>query len=518
MAQRQANISLPAPGIKGINTEDSPITVDEYFVDIAENAVFDKYGRLGARKGYVVQTSDASALGGNEITRIHEFIAADGTKTIFSTGNNKIFSGTTTLTDVTGAATITGDDWQMVTLNDDCFFIQPGHDVLVWDESAGALVNFTAHANYGGTTSVQADAGLAAYGRLWLAKDSTVYWSDLLIGPDLDNGSSGSIDITEVWPYGYDEIVALGAHNNFLIIFGKESVVVYGSSNYDGALASPAADLTLVDTVQGIGCLSRHTVVNVGPDLLFVDASGLRSFGRVIQQKSMPLGELSSNVRTQLKAELSGSSVQAVGLYSPDEGFYLLNIPDVPHIYCFDIRRQLEGGVARVTTWTGLTEVTGLAKTQDGTVYLGTDSGICKYSGYLDGTDYYMWRLHTNYMSFGDPSRLKFPKQVDFVIYDGNGQSATCFWSYEFSRNAKSQPFILNAGGYDEYNIDEYNITTTDDPDDPTEYMGASVFGKYKINLTGQGNYVSIGLEVKINGYQMSLQDINIQTLVGRIM
>lgn len=523
MPQPQQNMSIEAPGLKGINTEDSPIGGDPYYCEIAENAVFDKFGRLGSRKGYVIKTSDNTALGSDTIDRIKEFIAVDGTKVIFSAGNNKLFSGTTTLTDETPVGpTITGNDWGMHTLNDDMFFVQPGHDLLIYDHSGGAIVTHTAHPNYGGTTTLQPDCGLAAYGRMWLAKDSTVYWSDLLIGPDLDNGSSGSLNVTEVWPNGSDSIVALAAHNNFLIIFGNESTIVYGSSAYDGNIGDPAADLTLVDTITGIGCAGRHTIANIGPDLLFLDKSGLRSFGRVMQQKSMPIGEMSANIRTQLRAEVSINATageEPVGLYDSDEGFYLLNLPTVPHIYCFDMRKFLEGNVARVTTWTGWSDVVGMTSTQDNTIYVGSNDGISEYSGYNDGAGYYMFRFYTRDLDFGDGSRLKFPKQVDWIIIDGSGQQATTYWAYDFTKWYKKETFTLNVGVYDLYNVtgDEYNITTAVNPDDPTEYYGAGAFSRYQTNISGHGNYVQIGLEIKINGYGTSLQNMQVQALTGRI-
>ena len=83
----------------------------------------------------------------------------------------------------------------------------------------------------GVTSSMYGNEVLAAYGRLWTADfatdKSTVYWSDLLIGHDWLGGTSGSINLSKVWPDGHDEVVALSAHNNKLIIFGQRSIVVY---------------------------------------------------------------------------------------------------------------------------------------------------------------------------------------------------------------------------------------------------------------------------------------------------
>ena len=140
---------------------------------------------------------------------------------------------------------------------------------------------------------MQGNEVCSAYGRLWVTglstSPSTVYWSDLLIGHDYSGGTSGSIDISKVWPDGYDEIVALAAHNGFLIIFGKHSIVVYQG-------AEAPATMTLVDTVAGVGCVDRDTVQYTGTDVIFLSHTGLKSFGRTIQQKSMPVSSLSGNI------------------------------------------------------------------------------------------------------------------------------------------------------------------------------------------------------------------------------
>ena len=105
MAQPLRSIDLVAPAFKGVNSEDSPIAQDTSFAEIADNAIIDRQGRLASRKGNNVLTTNKTALGTDHIHNIHEFYDSAGNETIFSTGNNKILSGTTTLTDVTPAHT-----------------------------------------------------------------------------------------------------------------------------------------------------------------------------------------------------------------------------------------------------------------------------------------------------------------------------------------------------------------------------------------------------------------------------
>ncbi|BCV04093.1 MAG: hypothetical protein CM15mV79_270 [uncultured marine virus] len=123
MAQPLQSIDLIAPGFKGVNTEDSPLAQDPSFADVADNAVIDKRGRIASRKGITVLTTNKTALGSDHIHRIHQFYDESGNDVIFSTGNNKIMTGTTTLADATpGSYTITANNWKIVNFNNKAYF------------------------------------------------------------------------------------------------------------------------------------------------------------------------------------------------------------------------------------------------------------------------------------------------------------------------------------------------------------------------------------------------------------
>ena len=215
------NITITAPGFRGLNTQDSPIGLDPAFASVANNCIIDQYGRIGSRKGRELLTTNPEILGSGEgIGAISSCIREDGTKVVFSAGNNKIFRGTTTLVDATPAGyTITANEWKMLTFNYHCFFFQKNHVPLVYSSHDGeTLITIGDHAHSSGTPP-NGNEVLAAFGRLWVADitgdTSTIYWSDLLDGTKWSGGSSGSIDLVTVWPTGYDEIVGLAAHNGF---------------------------------------------------------------------------------------------------------------------------------------------------------------------------------------------------------------------------------------------------------------------------------------------------------------
>lgn len=527
---KQDNIQIAAPGFMGVNIEDSPVALEEGWCAIADNAVIDRSGRIGARKGYRILTADNTILGSSTITSIHEANYPDGTTKLWATGNNLIMEvdqSTYALTDVTPvAATITGDDWHIATMNDDTFFFQEGHTPIVYDNSTTTWSLVSAHANYSGSVP-EGDICIAAMGRLWIARTAaeknTVYWSDLLIGAAWDTGSSGSLNVQAYWPNGNDEITALAVHNNSLIIFGKDSFIVYASNAVDGRLGNPVTDLYQEDINANLGCIGKHAVVSTGKDLLFVDDSGLRSFSRVVQEKSLPIGDITKNVRSQFKSEvkLSNSTRPIRLIYSPEESFVLCLLDQLPHTYCFDVRGMLQDGSYRTTMWTGLDWST-YVRRSNGDMLIGNNNGVCKYQGFLDaannlgdGGTPYRFRYYMHPQVFGLPANLKIPKEVDFTIAGGLGQTATCYWGFDYVDLYKSYVFTLDSITPDFYNVDEFNIT---DPDDPTEYGSGGTIGRYTVSLSGSGCGVIVGIEVNVAGQQVSLQEINLQTKIGRMV
>jgi len=225
--------------------------------------VIDKQGRIAARQGHTQVSTSTGGLGSNPIETIYEFVDYDGTKTVVSAGNNKLFTGTTTLTDKTPAAyTPTANHWQGATLAGHVYLFQKNHLPLLGHDHAGTgfeLETIAGHEHATGTPP-SANAVLAAFGRLWAADivgdTHTVYWSSDISssnhgGHQWTGGTSGSIDISGVWKA--DDIVALAEFNGRLVIFGKRQVVMYNGA------ASPSSTMAFEDIID-IGCIARDSV------------------------------------------------------------------------------------------------------------------------------------------------------------------------------------------------------------------------------------------------------------------
>ena len=383
MAQQLQNITVQAPGFAGINSEDSPLSLDQSFAATASNCIIDSSGRVGSRKGYTAVSTNNTVLGTSlGIEAVHESVDASGDKVVFAAGNNKIFKlgANDALTDMTpNGYTINANNWKIVDFNNHTYFFQRGQAPLLYTDEGGiagdgTLESIANHSHATGTAP-SGNEVLAAYGRLWVADivgdKKTVHFSGLLSGHNWNSEGAGTLNLLDVLPNGDDEIVALAAHNGFLIIFCKRCIVVYSN-------AETIASIQLADTVEGVGCIARDSVQHTGTDILFLSDNGVRSFGRTIQEKSMPMRDISNNVRSELMQIVNQQTNPIKSLYSADEAFYLLSLSDSQTVYCFDMKQALPDGANRVTTWSGINPrrvvmitwvITGILATVAGALY-----------------------------------------------------------------------------------------------------------------------------------------------------
>lgn len=503
MAQPLQSIDLIAPGFKGVNTEDSPIAQDPSFADIADNAVIDKRGRIASRKGINVLTTNKTVLGSDHLHRIHHFYDEDNNEVIFSTGNNKIITGTTTLVDATpGSYTISANDWKIVNFNNKAYFFQRGYDPLVYDNATNVRTFGTVNSNTTAAT-LKCNEAIAAFGRLFIADNSseaqTVYWSDLLDGADFSGGSSGSINVAHAWPDGYDEVVGLAAHNNLLIVFGAHSILVYSG-------ATSPASMALSDTVSGVGCVDRNSIQGIGTDVLFLSHTGLRSLGRVIQEKSLPISDLSVNVKTELIEVISAETEPLASIYSPENSFYLICFPSQQTVFCFDLKGRLENNAYRVTRWTSIIHKS-FARDTNGTLYIGSTAGVGKYDGYTDNTSSYRFRYFSPALTFGDPSRVKLLKKIRPTFVGLNDGTVFVKWSYDFETAFKNYEITVGDQTTALFGQSEYGIGT---------YTGGVLITRQSVQASGNGTAVTIGIESDINGAILSIQEINLLALMGK--
>ena len=513
MSQVLQTASVAAPGFFGLNTQDSPLNLDSGFALVATNCIIDQYGRIGARKGWARVNSSSGNLGANNVGVIHELVQSDGTLTVLFAGNNKLFKldGSNAVVELTyggggTAPTITASNWSCASLNGITYFFQTGHDPLIYDPvvSTTTYRRVTEKSGYVGTVP-SGDIVLSAFGRLWVANTATVkntvYFSDLLAGHIWSTGTAGSLNVDRVWPSGSDEVQGLAAHNGFLIIFGKRQILVYAN-------ATTPSTMSLSDTVGGIGCIARDSIQSTGKDVLFLSNSGVRSFARTIIEKSAPLGDLSKNVRSDLMQVVAAETPANIkSVYSESEAFYLLTVPSIEEVYCFDTRVQLQDGSFRVTKWDSI-EPTALLSRRNGDVLIGKNGYIGKYSTYQDYTSNYRMLYYTNHADLGNANVTSLLKRLKVVVIGGTNQFVTIKWGFDFLTNYQSANALIPTQGISEYGIGEYGIA---------EYSEGVALQTLSVSAGGSGKIVQTGYESNINGAPLSIQRIEIQSKDGKI-
>jgi hypothetical protein len=508
--------------------------------------VIDKFGRLGARKGWTFLDEST----GINLKGMHRFVDINGSEYFgcWSDDSFYIYSGGA-LNQVTysGSQSITEGNWQAVTLNDRAYLFQAGYEPLYFDtvdeeikdmsqalstatvtissNSTTAIVTHTSHgfslgdevtisganeAVFNGTFTItvsdantytytmdnsnsnnpatgtitaawyhdtppEANVAMSAYGRVWAANTATnkttVYWSDLLDGTDWSSGTAGFLDISSILVYGNDEIVALGAHNGAVIVFCKQNIIILGDSPADGVATQSSGtydldptNLQLIEVISGVGCIARDSVQNTGVDIVFLSESGLRSLGRVIQEKSQPMRDLSKNVRDDLVQLLeSEPKANIKSAYSEGNAFYLLAFPTTRQVYCFDMRQPLQDGSARITIWNNMDFTSWTA--WDNEVYMTHENGLARYSSYQDNGKAYRMVYFTNYFDLGNASQTKLLKRLALTVIGATGQAFVIKSGFDYSDIYNNYSLNVKQGiiyQYDDDGILQGETSTSD--------------------------------------------------------
>lgn len=568
MAQPQQNISLTAPAFQGVNTEDSPLSQDPTFAARANNAVIDESGRLGARKGFfdyvnsydlsnltapgssVAQEITIRAMGqgeGLDAVCVLEIDWLDASDAVLQTDYVPAIVGSSTITacsydDATAATAGNAQlaNAQIVTfsnpIGDYYYLFSDGNPALEVDASTQVAYHLFDATNGSvikpqddtGTLAAELDGDVvcAAYGRLWVSgvgnNYNRIYYSNLLnpwqwydgkAVPTNSLNTGGVIDVSEYWPNGRDKIQAIVAHNNGLFVFGRNSILVYGNPQGDPAAIG---GIFLQDTIEGMGLVNRDALALTGNDVLFVDDTGVRSLGRSIQEQSVPVGDLTANVRSDISNKISNTVDKSTISLSfwPGEGLTICNFAADGFAYIMDMRKPSSSGGMRMTTWSELIFDRSVHMEVGNTesVLLGgvAGKGVLKYSAYVDaGVVPYQFTYVSNPLSLGDSTREKFPKRMDIsVLSQTNATDAVARWGFNddltYSKTVTTEAQVPEL-----YGAATFGVSTFGQPN-------ASV-KRYRIHTKGSGSLVTLGVDATINGGVFSLQELNLQLLLGRI-
>lgn len=513
MASGLIPVTLAAPGFWGLNTQDSPTGLDQRFCLEASNCVIDQSGRIAARKGWERFTASTDAITNSTVYLVHEYIKDTGSVELLAVIGDSIYTigNDNTPVLIYSDSSWTAGNWKAVNFNGKCYLFQRGHVPLVYDGTT--MQRITSHGSYSG--SVQSShEGIAAYGRLWtadtLTDKFTVQWSDTLIGEAWTGGGSGSLNLKGVYPGGLRPVTALAAFNGNLIIFCDKAIIVY-----DGADKDPSSNLVLADVITGVGCIARDSVINIGNDIVFLSDTGVRSLSRVLIQKSAPLNDMSKNVRDALMADIQAqnSNDYVKAGYNELDGQYILSLPLIKKSWCFDLKQKLEDGSHRVTTWT-LAPYSMCYRLNRNFVYgfvgtLGKASTL-----YTDDGSTYEMSYISSHLHGDDINALSILKFLRLTGYGGSNYLIRFLWGTDYAGLSYQAQTRFPSQGV----LSEYNGAVPDSEYGTGEYGSrTAVIRTVRQNLSHYGRVFQVGIQVPINSYPFSIQQVDVFTKKGRI-
>lgn len=613
--QRLQQVSIPAPGGQGLNTELTPFQTQTEFALRADNAVVDRIGRLASREAFADYITDSDietpSVGGYDVVRmasveVDEWIPPSHVPmTAAEYGESEYFlsewnedgttraligdsseddiseyglgeygeseyngeSNTTRVRDVVFGLVGTGyfergevsgygvsefgeseysyadrngqvapteyvgfaidagrlrqvpnirpthgrTNAQLVPFKDSIFVFSKGDPAMFYYN--GLAEKLSEHPDYSPpqddtgviAQEIDGDVACAAYGRLWVSgvngNYDTVYYSDLLVPyqwydgkttPDDTQNTAGIIDVREYWPSGNDKIQGIAAHNGYLIIFGRHSILIYS-----GAQGDPAGEegLKLEDAIRDVGLVNQDAMCNIGSDHLFVDSLGVRSLGRVIQEKSTPLGEPSMNVSSTIR-QLIAENRDTVRLsHLKSKSMAVCLFPELEIAYAFQLGQPSMSGGYRVTRWTDCDWYDGITvrtNREDLTLLGGRNSrGVLLYGGY-DQPNPYTFSYESAVLNpGGNLMQAIVPKTMSYSFECDGESDLTALWGFGADLRHKRK----------------------------TREKASSSDGGFKtsrVSLNGSGEMLRVGFDAVITGEELSMQQISINTMMGR--
>jgi hypothetical protein len=501
MSKRLIPLTIDGPGMLGLNTQQAGNVLPVGWASKLMNVAYDNVGRVASRKGSRRLTATTIPA---PVKSIHEYIDRSGAKVNIFASDNKIYKEVSgTITDISGSITTpTDDQWKFQNFNGLCVGYQVDHDPILLATVGGTFVDEDGTMRAGSTV-------LSAYGRTWTVLNSTLYYSDLLIH-DYAGGSTGSFDLSNFWPNGMDEAVALADFNGFLIVFGKESIIVYQN-------ADDVTNMAIYEGMDGIGCVARDSVQAVGKDLVFLSSTGLRSLSRSLEAETMPLTDLSAHVRDSLiqavAVESSGITIKSI--YNRDEGFYCLSLPGVGTTYVFDLKFPNQDGTWRVSQWDYAP--TALHYTEGLRMLMGTGDFLTEYRDYLDnnavsgtGGTTYQLDYEGVWNDFGEEvaNAVKIPKNVSVLGSGTSGSDVTFKWAMDYMNTYYSRSLSFNSTVPAQYGVATYGVSV---------YGSSGGFERSRSQLSSTGQVMKSGIIVTINSHPFALQRIDVLAKLGKL-
>jgi len=379
------------------------------------------------------------------------------------------------------------------------------------------------------------------YGRIWAGgveeEKDVLHYSSLLDGDDYTVlGGGGVFDLKKVWDN--DEIVAIAPFYGMLAVFGKNNIALYESPDVVGSMK-------LNEVIRGVGCVARDSVQNIGDDLVFLSATGIRSLARTSEKDKVPLMDISQNIKDTLIRNIGASDLTKVrSVYVENEGIYILSFTDKGINYVFDFKHFTPNKVPRITTWTFDLdrEPASMAYTElySGLLVGQKDGSIAGYEGYFDtdlawdsGVSYtnaaFTSDIASIWIALGQSMSSALLKRLILVLEGGSGAILYLKWYKDFGVTPSSitsidlRPATTGSTALWGASSSLYGATTVAHTHDatvhPTSSLYTPIYGlqEYKTPLTGSAKHLKLSMSIESNGYDASIQDLTLLHKEGKI-
>ena len=502
------HIPLNVPAFKGLNRQASSSLLGVEWATRLEESVIDENNRIAARKGWNNMTTTTPATEAFE--RLFEYKTRAGARQLIASSATKLWRSTDngdTWTDITGTAVPLGGDWKFVNFKDKCVGFQEGHKPIVY---TGATFAPVADVN-----APEGGIGVSAYGRLWVIDEdgTSIRYCSLLDETDWTSIDSGLLDLFNTWPDA-DFGVALAAFNGALIAFGTRNIIFFADGQGSKLGLNPL-QAYVSDVFGGTGCISQDTVQQVDGDLWFLSRSGLISMGRLLNERSNPLENLSKNVQDFLR-DAGNAATDVEAIYSPLNRFYLLSFKtgaDTGTTFVFDTRGKLDDGTARCAgVWYSLVPRAMLRRESEAVLFAipGQTGRIGSYTGQLQPGGPYQFVYESGWIDFDAGAHLKFLKRFGGIFYMDRTATVSFKWAYDFSENFITRPVIFASEGgvVSEWGEAEWGLS---------EWAGGVALRENKVPGHGAGEYLKLGMDAQIDNTTFAIQQAELFAKIGRL-